>query len=242
MKRFACWAVVFALIWTASPFAWGQTSVEKPSAEKASDEKPATDKPAGERPRGERGRGGFGQGLLALVSQKSVQEELKLTDDQVKSIAPLAEKQRESFRGMRDATAEERQKRQEQGTANEKALTELLQPEQLKRLKQISLQQQGVVAAARPEMAESLKLTSEQQEKIRAIQQGARDKMQEVMRDGNREEARGKLAALRESTNEKALAVLTEEQQTKWKELTGEKFTGEIRFGGNGPRRPGAAR
>jgi hypothetical protein len=48
------------------------------------------------------------------------------------------------------------------------------------------------------------------------------------------------MAELRKSTNEKVLAVLTDEQKTKWTELTGAPFTGEIRLGGEGQRRPGA--
>jgi hypothetical protein len=141
---------------------------------------------------------------------------------------------------MRDATAEERQKRQEQAAANEKALAEVLQPDQLKRLKQIALQQQGAIAVGRPEVAEDLKLSSEQKDKIKAMQQDLQGKMREIMQSGNRDEARGKMAELRKSTNEKVVELLSDEQKSKWKELTGEPFSGEIRLGGDGPRRPAA--
>ncbi len=222
MKRFAELTVVFALILAVSPAAWGQATGEKAT---------------GERGRGGRG-GGFGPGLLALATQQSVKEELKLTDDQLKVITPLAEKQREGGRGMRDATAEQRQKVQEQIAANEKSLAEVLQPDQLKRLKQIALQQQGALAVARPAVAEDLQLTAEQKDKIKTMQQDVQDKMREAMQAGNREEARSKMTELRKSTNEKVLELFTDEQKTKWKELTGEPFTGEIRLGGDGPRRP----
>jgi Spy/CpxP family protein refolding chaperone len=45
---------------------------------------------------------------------------------------------------------------------------------------------------------------------------------------GDREEMRKKAEALRAKVNEKATAVLTPEQQTKWKEMTGAPFKGEI--------------
>lgn len=194
--------------------------------------------------RGERGRGGgFGMSLVVLAAQKSVQEDLKVTDEQAKTIGQLADKQREAMRGAgRDASAEERQKVREQTTANERTLEETLQPEQVKRLKQISLQQQGLTAAERPDIAESLNLTSEQKEKIREISQETRGKMREVFGSGNREEAQGKATELRKANQEKLLALLTDEQKSKWKEMTGEPFTGEIRFGGGGRRPAGAAR
>jgi len=173
-----------------------------------------------------------------LAAQKSVKEDLKLSDDQEKSIASLAEKLHEGFRGMRNASPEDRQKFQEQVAANEKSLADTLKPEQLKRLKQIALQQQGSFAIGRGEVAEELKLTADQKEKLKALQDDAQGKMRQAMSGGNREEARGKIADLRKATNEKMLELLTDEQKTKWKELTGEPFTGEIRFG-DGPRRPG---
>jgi len=47
----------------------------------------------------------------ALLTQESVEKELKLSDDQVKQARELAEQQRGSFRGLRDLSPEERQKR-----------------------------------------------------------------------------------------------------------------------------------
>lgn len=193
--------------------------------------------------RGERGRGGgFGPGLIAIANQKSVQEELKVTEEQAKTITALAEKQREAMRGFgRDASPEDRQKMREQATANEKALEEALQPEQFKRLKQITLQQQGLMAAERPDIAESLQLTSEQKTKIREIGKETADKMRELRDSGNREEAMSKMTELRKANQEKLMALLTDEQKSKWKELTGEPFAGEIQLFGGGRRRPEGA-
>jgi hypothetical protein len=49
-------------------------------------------------------------------------------------------------------------------------------------------------------------------------------------------EAREKLESLRKSSGEKIQALLTPEQQAKWKELVGEPFKGELRPFGGGRR------
>jgi Spy/CpxP family protein refolding chaperone len=187
--------------------------------------------------------GGFGGGTTFLLQQKSVQDELKLSEEQVKKIKELSDKQRESFRGLRDLSQEERRTKMEEARkANEKAVAEILKPEQLKRVKQISLQQQGARALANPEVAKTLNLTSEQTDKIKKIQEEARAARGERGQRGRLdEEARKKLEEARKATNEKIMNVLTAEQKTKLKELTGEPFKGEIvrpQFGG-GNRRPG---
>lgn len=219
MRHLVRCVLMVTLVAAAAPYAWAQA-------------------------RGERGRGfGFGPGLIVLANQKSVQEDLKVTEEQAKTITQLVEKQREAMRGFgRDAKPEDRQKMNEQRTANEKALEEALQPEQVKRLKQISLQQQGLFAVERPEVAETLQLTSEQKDKIREISKETRDKIRESTGGGNREEAMAKGRELRKANQEKLQALLTDEQKTKWKELTGEPFTGELDLFGGGRRREGAPR
>src|SRR5258708_5841720 len=81
--------------------------------------------------------GGPGGGQAFLLTQKSVQEELKLTEEQTKKATELAAKQQEARRGFRDLSQEEQQaKRKEMAAENQKALAEILQPDQSKRLKQ----------------------------------------------------------------------------------------------------------
>ncbi len=173
--------------------------------------------------------GGFGGGAIFLLGQKSVQEELKLSEDQVKKVKELSDKQRESFQGLRDLSAEERRdKIQEMTKANDKALAEILKPGQLKRVRQISLQQQGAFALVNPEVAKALNISEEQKDKIREIQTKAREESQGLGRD---EEGIKKRQEIRKSTNEKVMGVLTAEQKTKLKEMQGEPFKGEIRFG-----------
>ncbi len=198
------------------------------------------------------GRGpGFGGGRgpggnsLGLLMQKSVQDELKMSDEQVKKATEEVEKQRESFAGLRDLSREERQaKMQESAKANQAVLADILKDDQLKRFKQISLQQRGGQALADPEVAQALGLSTEQKDRIHAIQEASQNDMRELFQaggGGDREEMRKKAEALRTSVNEKSTAVLSAEQQTKWKEMNGEPFKGEIRRQGRGGGRPGAA-
>lgn len=193
------------------------------------------------------GRGGFGGGrmaggnLLGLLGQKPVQEDLKLTDDQVKKVDEQVEKQREVFAALRDLSPEERQKEAAtQAEASKKSLSEILKEDQLKRLKQISLQQRGGQALADPEVASALNLTTEQKDRITAIQDGVQSQMRELFQagaaGGDREELQKKGQELRTATDQKVLAVLTDAQQAKLKEMKGEPFKGELRGGFGGGR------
>jgi hypothetical protein len=199
------------------------------------------------------GRGpGFGGGRgpggnsLGLLTQKSVQDELKMSDEQIKKATEQVEKQRESFAGLRDLSREERQaKMQENAKANAAVLADILKEDQLKRFKQISLQQRGGQALADPEIAQALGLSTEQKDRIQAIQEASQNEMRELFQagaaDGDRQEMQKKTETLRAAVNDKSTAVLSAEQQTKWKELNGEPFKGEIRRPGRGGGRPGAA-
>jgi Spy/CpxP family protein refolding chaperone len=77
-----------------------------------------------------------------------------------------------------------------------------------------------------------MNLTAEQKDRITAIQDAAGEEMRQLFQagaGGDRDEMRKKATELRDSTNQKTRAVLTPEQETKWKELVGEPFKGEIR-------------
>lgn len=192
------------------------------------------DRPGG----GPGGRGGFG-GSLMLLSNKSVQEELKLSDEQATKAQQAAREVREKHQGdfekIRELQGEEqRTKRQEvmkaYGEDSRKAMAGVLQPEQAKRLRQIELQASGAQAFANPEVQEALKLTAEQKEKIRDIGEDSREEMREIFESasGDREEAMKKVTELRKETMTKVAALLTADQKESWKELTGEAF--EIKF------------
>ena len=190
--------------------------------------------------------GGFGRLTSSmLLTQKSVQEDLKLTAEQVKKIEDISAKQRQamqdSFRGGGGGGdfKELGKKMAEVMQANAKELEAVLQPEQSKRLKQITLQVQGPRAIL--EAAKDLNLTDEQRKKVEEIQEEIARRRAELVggRDATREEARKRTQEMSKVVQEKLLAVLTADQQAKWKEMTGEPFKGEIQMPNfQGRRRP----
>jgi len=177
-----------------------------------------------------------------MLNNKAVQEDLKLSEDQVKQVADMQKAEREALQGL--AREDAQKKRQELNQENAKKVKELLKPEQAKRLEQIRIQSMGVTgAAANPEISKQLNITDDQKEQIRTLQQEMRTKMQELFQGGAiNEENQKKIAELRKDVNAKAAAMLTADQKTKWKEMTGEPFKGEFNFGPVGGRRPGGNR
>jgi Spy/CpxP family protein refolding chaperone len=179
--------------------------------------------------------GGFG-GPAFLLTQESVQKELKLSDDQVKKIKDVGEKSREAFGKLRDLDREERTKKmQEINKETTKALSTILSKDQAKRLKEISLQRLGARAFSNAEVAKELNITDEQKKQIQDINAATREEMTKIRQgEGSREEKAKKVAEYTKTVQAKLMKVLTDEQQKKWKTMTGKPFTGEIRspFGG----------
>lgn len=186
------------------------------------------------------GRGPGGGGRLFLLTQESVQADLKLTEEQKTKVRALQESQRQLFQDLRNLGREEAAKRlREQAEKTEKELATLLKPEQAKRLQQIQLQlrmRQGNYRAilTDPDIAAKIGLTDQQKEKVRQLDAEAA-KLRESFQGGNREEAFKRFKEL----NSKYESILTDQQKAKLKELVGEPFTGEIRLGGFGGGQPG---
>ena len=135
----------------------------------------------------------------------------------------LEEKIRETFK-------------EEMETPN-KEVEKILKPEQLTRLKQIARQQGGPGAYLKAENVKDLTITDEQKTKLMGINTELNKDLDELRRSGGKggfnipPETREKMENLTKDANEKAAAVLTEEQKTKWKTLIGEPYTVQ-RFGG----------
>jgi hypothetical protein len=192
------------------------------------------------------GRGGGGLGDAMLLQQTSVQEELKLSAEQIEQLSAALENQRESFGGLRDLSSEERRaKFTEVQQAQRQAMAKVLSEEQLSRLKQIALQQRGPRAFGDPEIAGALGLTDEQKQSVEAAQADVREQMRALFAngpDGDREAAREKFATLHKEATDKLNQLLTPDQQAKYKELLGPPFTGTIeRPSFRGGRRRGPA-
>jgi len=201
----------------------------------------------------QRGRTSFGGN--ALLANKSVQEELKLTPDQIQKIREIPQsvyskhqeeldvferklggkeqqKKSETFAQMRLKIIEEASKAQE----------EILNPQQKKRLKEITLQQRGTGAFSEEEVQNALNLTADQKDKIKTIDNDFHKQWREVLPPSafsNRAdlaERFKKLAVLRKESVDKVLAILTDDQKKKYKEMAGAPFELKIERAAPRPR------
>ncbi|WP_227255035.1 RNA polymerase sigma factor [Frigoriglobus tundricola] len=171
---------------------------------------------------------------LFFLTEKPVQADLKMTDQQVKTATAAYQKHREAEQNLRGLEQPDRfAKAQKLSREALKVVRDVLDTDQQKRLWQISVQQQGVrllnshFSASRPIIKE-LGLSEEQQGEITQLIRTADKKCQEV-RAGDRphsEEVNEKVDAIEKKLEEKVLSVLTREQKTKWNETTGKPFTG----------------
>jgi Spy/CpxP family protein refolding chaperone len=188
---------------------------------------------------GPRGGGFGGGGGAMLLSNKSVQQELKLDAEQVEKATKLSDEQRTKMREAReklqDLSQEERQTkmRETMMAANEeshKAIASMLKPEQEKRFHQISLQQRGVNAFSDAKVQGQIKITDEQKTKLADIAKELGDKRREVMQEnqGDFAAAREKLAPINKEAHEKAAALLSDDQKAIWKEMLGAPF--EVKY------------
>jgi Spy/CpxP family protein refolding chaperone len=184
----------------------------------------------------QRGGGMFG-GPAGLLSNKSVQEELKLDDKQVEKAKELADKTREKMTALRESSELQNLEGQERFTKmqelmkpiNEettKAITALLKPEQNKRYQQIGFQMRGAQAFGTPELQSELKITDAQKEKIKTINEESQGKMRDIFQEtqGDRAAMMEKMTALRKETLEKVVTELNDDQKKAWKEKLGAPF------------------
>ena len=190
----------------------------------------------------QQGRGGFGGGGFGgamLLTNKGVQKEMKLTDEQAEKVQTFARefgaKTREEYQGVTELPeGERREKMQELGktraAALHKGLAEILKPEQHKRFEQIELQAAGPNAFATPKVVEGLKLTKEQRDSIRQVNEDLRKVMTDAREDfqNDREGAMKQMLEGRKAASEKVMALLTAEQKSSWKEMVGEPF--EVKY------------
>ena len=174
---------------------------------------------------------------LFWLSHESVQEDLRLSAEQIEALAQLRRKREETFELGRDPSPEEFHEKFEELHKQEQTLAELLTLQQRTRLKQIELQQHGPSAFADPEVIASLGLSLEQRQEIRQLQEDAERFVRTSFRSEHQprdlprdewERAKAQVKQALSKTWQKMLDVLTEEQTARWKELTGEKFAGRL--------------
>ena len=180
-------------------------------------------------------------GQFNLLGSPDVLSDLHATEEQqtrIKNLYSRLDGQlHEWIERSRQLSPEERPKPilkiAEVAAAKETGAKEILSAEQVHRLKQIDLQLKEVSAFRDPDVVASLKLSDAQKERIRACE-GDRFSGPGKRPGGQKSEPD------RRSSSEKVqevLKILTAVQAVRWKEMTGEPFTGKvIRFG---PPRPG---
>jgi len=200
--------------------------------------------------------GGFGFGGGNLLTNKSVQEELKITKEQKEKIdeanKAVREKMQKAFQDFQDLKPEERR---EKFQALQKETTEMLNKaanltaEQKKRFKEIELQEsvrfRGPDALSTEDVQKQLKLTDEQKDAIKTIAKDAQEKIREETKDLEMNfESFRKRMEIAEKVNKEAMgkvaAKLTKQQRETWTKMRGEPFEvkREFRRPGGGGARP----
>jgi hypothetical protein len=168
---------------------------------------------------------------LLLLRQQSVQEELKLSADDVKKVMDFTNKQGKAAEEALTLGAEERRAKFDQLEREDREfLAATLNEGQRKRLDQITFQMTALTQLTRPEVVKALGLTEDQQKEIRQMVRQARRELVAILLAKDRENRHEEIAKLRAEAREKVMNLFTAEQKEKVKELVGEPFTGKIVF------------
>ena len=166
---------------------------------------------------------------LLLLRQKSVQKELELTPDTTKKITDFTNAQSKAARKALELGEAERKAAFEKlRKENEKFLADNLNAKQSKRLDQIGMRFTALTQLLKPEVVKELKLSDEQVKKFKDMQTEARKALLEILEAKERAGKGEKVTKLRDETRTKILAVLTDEQKAKVREMVGPPFEGEI--------------
>jgi hypothetical protein len=190
-----------------------------------------------------------------MVAQ--LRDELKLSEEQATRLGNLpkviAEGHKDEQKQIKKQE-EEQVKAQtalegRQATELDKALPVVLMPQQRRRLEQIQLQLRGLAAWDDPAVQKALKLTDEQKAALKKARAEAQTKASEVIRQSlpgrfggaggdarqRRRQRERQAAAAYRAAQERAVAVLTPEQQKQWRELTGPAVRLRVDFELQGP-------
>jgi Spy/CpxP family protein refolding chaperone len=116
---------------------------------------------------------------LPLLGQKSVQDELKVTEKQRTQIDQRLDKHREDIAKLRDMESGEAEKKVAKLIqSHDTLLSKLLDPKQFKRLGQISVRSRGTRALGDADVSRALALTGKQKTAVQEILDGSREEMQ----------------------------------------------------------------
>jgi hypothetical protein len=192
---------------------------------------------------GQQPRPGFGfggGGLTALLNNKGVQEELKISDDQKSKLESAV---KDTFGKYKDDLAAARKDKDREKTEKlskamnadiTKAAEGALKPEQMKRLRQIeiwyALQNGNLQMLTQERVNDKLKLTDKQKDAIKEASEKLGQERRDIFQNagGNFEEARKKVEEKTKAAVEKFTDTLSADQKSALKELAGAKF--EVKF------------
>ena len=188
---------------------------------------------------------------VTLAQLDEVREELKLSDEHQQQIEDLNDELAEGMRSaFQDAGGDWDKMREAMNKAQKEVndkLDKLLDPAQRKRMQEVYIQVNGAGALQDESVAKALQLTDEQKEKLEEVRDASRDEfMNAGLRDLDDEARAKKIEELAKSRDDKAMAVLTEEQRADFEEMKGEELKVDLSklpaFGrrGGGQNRPDA--
>jgi Spy/CpxP family protein refolding chaperone len=179
---------------------------------------------------GRRGGRGFGRFFtipkVSLARVDEVREELKLTDDQNDQIDELNSELYDEMGAVFQDSQGDREKMREgiakvQRDVNEK-LGKILDADKIKRLQEVFIQVNGPAALQDEDVAKALAITDEQAEKLQQVRDDSRDEFMNAGLGDLDDDARAKkVEELTKSRDEKAMAVLTDEQRADFDEMKG---------------------
>jgi len=198
-------------------------------------------------------QGGFGGGgPSGLVSNKAVQDDLKLSEEQVTKLKDWSKEfQKKSAEIRKDKGVEfgkgggfgkiEPEMLEKMAAANAeitkvayKELADVLKKEQIDRLKQIQTQQQGTAAFTNAEVVDALKLTAAQKDSVKGIAGDLAKDTKEIFGEGaggkgkfdfeKFQENQKKVQKLQKEYLGKMEELLDDSQKKIWKDLKGEPF------------------
>ncbi len=188
---------------------------------------------------------------LVFLTNSMVQEDLKLSEDQVAKIQALRDKLQalqEKLWEQRRAAGKEFRKRgsdghwkpeppkpeqlsqmRKQAKDNQETIAAILLPNQAERLKQIRYQLDNL-SFEDPDVIAELKLTAGQLEEIRSIQSKTGEAIRRYFDPPHRERSFLVVENFWKEARKKIADVLTVEQKDRWAEMTGEPLRGEFHF------------
>jgi hypothetical protein len=178
------------------------------------------------------------QGSLntGLLYNKSVQKELKLSDDQFAKTLKVPQQVYDKYTKEMSEVRKEgqavfaKQEALRNGLDEDtlKAMTGVLKPEQVKRLKQIEIQARGFRAFHDPKVQKALQLSKDQVAEVKTLDNDLIKTVNQFRVDASKDkkfdELPVKIDAATQEAVKKFVGKLTAEQKKPWKEMTGAPF------------------